>query len=305
MENERALVIGGSGLVGSYLLPELSKHYKSMYVTSNITRPKLGNVIEVDVSKGSIVTKVLEKVAPDIIVNLAAFTDVDGCEKHKEYALKLNSELTRFISDYVKSDRSNGPHYVLHVSTDYVFDGREGNYNENSPPNPINWYGKTKLSGEKHIMSLDDHEWCIARISNPFGIHEKRQTFPIYVINKLRVGQNVPVITDQFNSSTYAADIAIMITEVIEKRIKQTIHIASITRSSRYDQAIKVAKVFGLDKDLIVKSSSDDMNWLAARPKDSSLHVAAAQNLLRNMPRDYEEGLREFASEFSSFSSNA
>lgn len=304
MENERVLVIGGSGLVGSYLLPELSKQYKSLYVTSNIMRPKLGNVIEVDVSEGSIVTKVLEKIAPDIIVNLAAFTDVDGCEKNKEYALKLNSELTRFIADYVKSDRSDGPHYVLHISTDYVFDGRDGNYNENSQPNPINWYGKTKLLGEKEITSLDDHEWCIARISNPFGIHEKRQTFPIYVINRLRVGQTVSVITDQFNSSTYAADVAIMIAEAIERRIKQIIHIACMTRSSRYNQATKIAQVFGLDTDLIVKSSSDEMNWLAARPKDSSLHVGVAHNLLRNMPREYEEGLREFASEFASIYSN-
>ena len=135
----------------------------------------------------NLITKLLEKIKPSIIVNLAAFTDVDGCEKDKEYATQLNSSLPRLISDYVKLSRRKGiPSYYLHVSTDYVFDGKVGNYAEESEPNPINWYGKTKLDGEREIMiNLDDEQWTIVRISTPFGLHPMKQSFPVYIINKI------------------------------------------------------------------------------------------------------------------------
>lgn len=101
-----------------------------------------------------------------------------------------------------------------------MFDGREGNYDEDSEPNPVNWYGRTKLEGEREIInSLDDDEWCIAIISTPFGVHPMRQSFPIYVINKLKKGETVNAITDQFTSPTYSLDLARMFGEIIDRII--------------------------------------------------------------------------------------
>ena len=198
--------------------------------------------------------------------------------------------------------RKECPPYFLHISTDYVFDGEKGNYNEGSEPNPINWYGKTKLLGEKEIMSNLDNkedEWCIARISTPFGIHPKKQSFPVYIINQIRLGKPVNAVTDQFTSATYSQDLAGMLSEIIRRRLMRIIHIASISRLSRYEQAIRVAQAFKLNQDLVLECSSDSMNWKAARPKDTSLNVSLALSRLAYKPRNYDDSIQDFAFEYN------
>lgn len=301
MKDETILVTGSSGLVGSYLLPELSSQYKSVYVTSHITKPSSDKTIQMDLSIPELLSNALERIEPTIIVNLAAFTDVDGCEKNKEYAIQINAKVPRIIADYIKLKQSKGESsaYFLHVSTDYVFDGERGKYKEESEPNPINWYGKTKLNGEQEIIrNLGDDGWCIARISTPFGIHKKKQSFPTFVINKIRRGESANVVTDQYTSPSYSLDLARMLVEIIDRRTSHIIHVASSSRLSRYEQAMKVARFFELDTDLIHGCSSDSMKWIAPRPRDSSLDVTKASKLLKYKPRDFDESMRDFALEF-------
>jgi dTDP-4-dehydrorhamnose reductase len=247
------------------------------------------------------VSKSLEETNPSVIINLAAFTNVDGCEKNKEYAVQLNAILPKVISDFITTSRRKGiDRYFLHVSTDYVFDGEDGNYIEESQTNPINWYGKTKLSGEHAITTnLESKQWCIARISTPFGIHPTKQSFPVYVLNRVSKTEYVHLVTDQYTSPTYALDLARIFDEIIKRRISGIIHAACLSRLSRYEQGIKVANVFNLDSSFILRSSSKSMNWLAPRPKDSSLNVTKALNLLRYRPRDYDTCIKEFYSEVS------
>lgn len=302
MEAETILVTGSSGLVGSYLLSELCSRYKSVFVTTHITKPSSDKTIQIDLSLPDLLRKVLERIEPTIIVNLAAFTDVDGCEGNREYAIRLNSMVPRIIGEYIKMKqlKRGSSAYLLHVSTDYVFDGHSGNYKEGSGPNPINWYGRTKLIGEQEIVRiLGDDGWCIARISTPFGIHQKKQSFPTFILNKLRRGETVNVVRDQYTSPSYSLDLAKMFLEIIDRRITHIMHVASSSRLSRYEQALNVAKVFELDPALIHGCSSDSMNWIAPRPKDSSLDVSRASELLENKPRDFDESLRDFVLEFN------
>jgi dTDP-4-dehydrorhamnose reductase len=301
MNDETVLVFGGSGLVGSYLLPQLASLYKSLYVSSHFTTPSSGEQIRIDLSSPELVTEILHKTRPSVIVNLAAYTDVDSCERNKDYAYQLNARLPGIVSDYLKTNqKQERPCYFLHISTDYVFDGLTGNYVENAKPNPINWYGRTKLCGEQEIINrLNCEMWCIARISTPFGIHPVKQSFPVYIINKIREHQTVRVVTDQFTSPTYSKDLAMMFIEIIQRKINGIVHTACQSRLSRYDQAIKIAKEFKLNKNMIVQSSSGTMNWLAARPKDSSLNVNKATKLLNNGPKTYDESLKSFVLEYS------
>jgi dTDP-4-dehydrorhamnose reductase len=299
MEKDTVLVFGGSGLVGSYLLPLLNSEFKSLYVSSHSTKPKFGNETRVDLSSSFLVKRTLEKIKPSIIVNLAAFTDVDGCEKNKEYALQLNARLPGIVSDYVKSGhgKTTGS-YFLHISTDYVFDGESGNYVEQSQPNPVNWYGKTKSYGETEITTkVDVEQWCIARISTPFGLHPTKQSLPTYILNKVSRGESVQLIVDQYTSPIYSLELARILSELIERRINGVIHLAGRSRLSRFEQGMKVAEVFQLDKKLILRSSFAQMKWLALRPRDSSLNVRRALRLLRHKPRNYNEDIKDFSSE--------
>jgi dTDP-4-dehydrorhamnose reductase len=299
---EIVLAIGGSGLVGSYLIRQLSDSYR-LYVTYHSLVPKIGNLIEIDLSDPHTITKVLERIQPTIIINLAAYTDVDGCEKNREYALRINAKLPRIIAHYIKYSpiRKDSP-FFLHISTDYVFDGKTGHYTEESNPSPINWYGRTKLLGEQEIaasLDVDKDAWCIARLSTPYGIHPKRQSFPVFTINRIRDGLPVRAVTDQFTSPSYSRDVAFMLLEVIRRRLKSVIHVASLSRLSRYEQAIRIAEEFNLNKELVHACSSDSMNWLAERPKDSSLNVTKALNTLSYKPRGFHESVRDFAFEYA------
>ncbi len=299
-EDETVLVLGGSGLVGSYLLPQLVDRYTSVYVSSHTAKPRLGKEIKLDLSSPELTTRTLESVSPSIIVNLAAFTEVDGCEKNQDYAVRLNSQLPEVICDFIALNRRRGNHiYLLHISTDYVFDGEEGNYVEESQPNPLNWYGKTKFFGEQSITTrLDCSQWGIARTSTPFGIHSVKQTFPIFIINETRKGKPVKLVTDQYTSPTYSLDLARMLSEIIERRINGIIHTAGISGLSRYEQGMRVAELFNLNTRLILKSSSTAMNWLAPRPRKSTLNVEKATKLLKYKPRSYDESIKDFYCEF-------
>ena len=290
---EKILITGGSGLVGSYLLPCLDRKY-DLYVTTHLSPTVVGNNIPIDLSETESVSAKLKEIRPDIIVNLAAFTDVDGCEIDTHLSKLLNRDLVNALSIYTHDISS----FLLHISTDYVFDGEKGNYNEFDNTNPINWYGKTKLQGENEIRSkLSEDNWCIARISTPFGVHKKKLSFPRFIIEKLSKSENVKVLTDQVTSPTYAMNLANMLTEIIERRTNGLIHTSGASSLSRYEQALKICSVFKLNEEYILKARSNEMNWKASRPKDSSLNVDKASKILCNKPQTFDHALEQFAKE--------
>ena len=295
MSKRKILVTGGSGLVGSYLLPHLNGKY-DLYVTTNKTPTICGKNIPLDLLQIQNVSVKIREIKPDVIINLAAFTDVDGCEINHDLSMQLNRDLVATLSKYVHDNSS----YLLHISTDYVFDGNKGNYDEFDDVNPINWYGLTKLQGEKEIISkLRKDSWCIARISTPFGIHKQKLSFPSFVIEKLYKGESIRVLTDQFTSPTYTVNLASMLEEIIERRISGLIHASGASRLSRYEQALKICSIFGLNENLILKIRSNEMNWKAKRPKDSSLNVNKASNVLYNKPETFDQALKQFANEIN------
>jgi dTDP-4-dehydrorhamnose reductase len=292
---EKLLITGASGLVGSYLLPCLNaKNKYDLYATTHESLVATNKNIHVDLSNAENSLSIVREIRPDIIVNLAAFTDVDGCETNPTMARLLNRDLVSKLSIYARETSS----YLLHISTDYVFDGNKGNYNEVDITNPVNIYGRTKLQGENEVISnIHNGNWCIARISTPYGIHNKKMSFPLFLIQKLRKGENIKVLTDQFTSPTYTMNLTDILAEIIERRINGLIHTSGASRLSRYEQALKICKVFNLDEDLILKAKSSEMSWKAQRPKDSSLDVEKASKILNNKPEKFDQSLEDFSYE--------
>ena len=169
-------------------------------------------------------------------------------------------------------------------------------------PNPINFYGKSKLEGEKTVMDMAS-SWCIARTSTPFGMHKTRKSFPLFIAENLQAKKEIKVITDQYTSSTYIPNLSRMLIELSQRQIVGIIHVAGATRVSRFEMADMVATKLNLDKNLIKTTTINEMNWIAKRPRDISLDVSKATSLLNEKPLTVEQSLNHFIQDMSDFDS--
>jgi len=294
-EKERILITGSNGLVGTYFCrpPALNKY--RVYTLFHSEPANFENSISVDLSNSSgVFKKVLNNVKPNIVVHLAAMTNVDQCETDRDTADKVNHLSVKELANYIAISKDC---FALYVSTDYVFDGEKGNYVETDNADPINWYGMTKFLGEQELLECDSEGWCIARTSTPFGVHPRKLSFPLFVMKNLSQGHKINALTDQVTSPTYSFNLAEMMLEIVVKRIKGIMHLSGSSQISRFNQALEIASLYDLDKDLIKPVSIDEMKRQARRPKDSSLNITKAYNTLTKKPMKFKDSLALLASE--------
>jgi dTDP-4-dehydrorhamnose reductase len=284
------LVTGSAGLVGNQVVKDLAEKEDTVYSAYNNTKPEFGIPTQMDLNSLDKIENIIEKLKPDAIIHLAAITDVDLCEKEKDLAIKINAKATETISKQAAKYKS----FFVYVSTDYVFDGKKGMKLESDTPNPIGYYGESKFEGEKSVMNLAS-SWCIARTSTPYGIHQKKKSFPLWVAENLQNKTEINVIVDQFTSPTYVPNLSAMLIEIAKRQIVGIIHVAGATRVSRYEMAELVADKLHLDKKLLKPANIDTMNWIAKRPKDSSLDVSLANTILKEKPLSVEQGIDNLA----------
>jgi len=292
----RLLITGGSGLLGSKTVSiSLRKGYET-YSGYNDHEATNGTPVKLNICNKREVDKVFEKVKPDAVIHAAALTNVDKCEEDQEMARRVNIEGTQNITE--ASEHHNA--FLVHISTDYIFSGEEGMYKETDEPDPINYYGLTKLEAEK-IVSSSNLEWCIARSSVIYGATPAagKDNFALWVQNKLKNRESMRIITDQWVSPTLNTNLAEMVLEIIERKLIGTYHLAGATPINRYDFAVQIAETFQYDNKLISKAKSSDMNWHAKRPRNTSLNVEKASNTLDNKPLKIEEALNMLKEEIS------
>lgn len=289
------LVTGSAGLVGRQVVKDLLKSYTQVYSCYNNSKPEDGIATQLDLIDRDSIIKVMESTRPDVIIHLAAMTNVDLCETQKDLATKINSKATAVMAEQAKKLGV----FLVYVSTDYVFDGEKGMKKETDSTEPIDHYGKSKLEGENAVEEIAA-KWCIARTSTPYGIHPKKKSFPIFIAENLKAGIPLDIITDQYTSPTYVPNLSRMLIEIASRNIQGILHVSGATRISRYDMAEMVAEKLGLDKKLLRPTSMADMNWTAKRPKDSSLDVSKTTSLLKEKPMSVQQGLDLFIEELRS-----
>ncbi len=293
----RVLVTGASGLLGSKLVAELvSRGYEVVAIHNRnpvmLEHEKLVK-IKLDITNRTLLEDLILRARPDVIIHCAAYTDVDGCERDKEWAWRVNVEATRSIVRAARVVRS----YLIYVSTDYVFDGEKGMYREDDVPNPVNYYGLTKLIGEE-LVRASDLLYTIVRPSAIYGVGGSKKSFAEYVAEKLSRGERVRALVDQFVSPTHNTLLAKTIVEIVEMRPMGTIHVAG-ERMSRYEFAIRIAKALGLPTELIEGARMEEMrHWIAKRPRDSSLDTSKARALFRTRFFDTDLALELFKREW-------
>ena len=287
------LITGASGLLGSKLVAKAlaSGHEVHSIVHEHSTQEAHVHIL--DITDQAAVEATLTNNSPEVVIHAASITDLDLCERNPELAYNVNAAATGFLADACRKQES----FLVYVSTDYVFDGERGNYREHDRVNPVNVYGRSKLLGEEEVAQKAGG-FCIARTSVVFGWGRKhRPNFATWVYEKLRVGEKINVVTDQYATPTLSSDLARMLVEVAERRMNGTYHLSGSTRINRYEFAVLLARRFSLDEKLLTPSKAEAVRWAARRPFDSSLNVAKAKEALKNKPSALNEALDEFAAE--------
>ena len=289
------LVTGSAGLVGSQVVKDLTKQNHTVYSCYHDEKPSHGTPILLDLTDKEKIIQTLQEIKPDRIIHLAAMTNVDLCETEKELTTLINVKATEILAKQAAKQNI----FFVYISTDYVFDGIKGMKKEDDSTNPLGFYGKSKLEGEFTLNKLAS-SWCIARTSTPFGIHHKKKSFPLWIKESLEAKKEIPVLVDQFTSPTDVPNLSKMLIEVATRQITGVIHLAGATRISRYELAELVADKLSLDKKFLIPTKIDEMTWKSQRPKDSSLDVSLAAEILNEKPQEIEHSLILFIDELTS-----
>jgi dTDP-4-dehydrorhamnose reductase len=287
----KILVTGSSGLIGSQLTKDLSKT-ETVFSVYNTSIPLYGIPVNLDLTQPEQISKVLDEIHPDVILHLAALVDVDKCQENYELSYGINTKPTQIISEFAEKNNI----FLIYVSTDYVFDGQYGLRKESDLPNPQTIYGKTKLEGE-HIIKNSKNPWCIVRTSTPFGVHNKKKSFLVWVTESLLAGKEIQIVDDQFTSPVYIPHFSEMLQEIISKKITGLFHLSGNTRISRYDLAVLLAQKLGLNTKLIIPTKIEYMNWNTPRPFDCSLDSTKISSLLETKPKEISETINLFISD--------
>ncbi len=276
------ILIIGTGLLGTKLGQIGNEHY-SLLGTYNQNIPNVNFPTEkLDITNKASVFKTINKFSPNWVIQTAAMTNVDLCETDKKKAFNINVIGTENVAFACKEISAKH----VYISSDYVFDGSRGHYKETDHTNPISCYGKTKLSGEEKIIEVLS-DFIICRASVIYGCNKKN--FVTWVIDSLRSGSKINIVTDQFVSPTLNTDLTGQIFSLIKRDENGIFHTAGAERISRYDFTVKIAEKFGLDRRLINPITSDGLNWVARRPRDSSLDITRISEIRK--PLNVDESL--------------
>jgi len=288
----RILVTGSNGLLGQKLTRRLQQDGDVYLIATargesalTITR---GEYHSLDITDHDQVDSVLSLAKPDVVINTAAMTQVDDCETQREACWKAN---VTSVEHLVRTCTALRVHLV-HVSTDFIFDGSHGPLDENAIPAPVNYYGESKLAAEKVIQN-STISWAILRTVLVFGITEdtSRSNIVLWVKNSLEQKKVIQVVNDQWRTPTLAEDLAQGCYLAAKKRAKGIYNISGKDFLSPYDIAIKTADFFNLDKTLIRPTDSTKFVQPARRPLTTGFIIDKARKELGYEPHSFEEGL--------------
>jgi dTDP-4-dehydrorhamnose reductase len=280
---KRILVLASNGLLGHSiskrlaLLPNVELHLLAR--ESATYQPKSALFHSCDLGNLAELGRIIDSSKASHIINAAAYTAVDKAESEKAAAWKLNYDLPRFLAE----KRSKGQAHLIHISTDYVFDGLSGPYSEDDATNALGVYGASKLAGDKAIMASAEVQHTIFRASVVYGMHENRNklNFVTWLIAELEAGKQVRIVNDQFGNFTYVSDLCEAIIESVEKNIYGLYNLASKEMMNRYEFAILIAKVLGLDSSLIESVKTEEFKQAAKRPLRSGLRIDKFQDMFK------------------------
>ncbi len=287
---KRILITGTNGMLGS----NTAKFYSEKENTELLLTAKSKNAnnydsLICDITDRDSVKKTVLDFYPDYVINTAAFTNVDLCESEKETAWKTNVKAVEYLSDACRVIDA----HLIHISTDYIFDGKKGPYSENDTPNPLGYYGRTKLASE-NVLKTSGIKYTILRTNVLYGVSENgKADFVCWVIKNLSEGNKINIVTDQYNNPTFVDDLISGINKVIEFNKSGIFNIGGREFLSRYKFTNMIADYFNLNKNLINPILTKDLNQKAPRPLKSGLITLKAETQLGYKPHTVIESFEK------------
>ena len=294
----KILITGANGLLGYKLVQLLSKQSDIQTIATGrrIISDLPANVLfsELDITDPIQTEKIISHLKPDVIINTAAMTQVDQCETDRDACWKAN---VTGVENLITACGKNQTHLV-HISTDFIFDGSHGPLDERAVPNPVNFYGESKLGGEKALQE-STISWAILRTVLVYGITPdmSRSNIVLWVKKSLEDGKVINVVNDQWRTPTLAEDLAMGCFLAATKKAKGIYNISGEEVLTPYDIAIQTADFFKLDKALINATDSSKFKQPAMRPPKTGFIITKAKNELGYQPHSFKEGLTMMASQ--------
>lgn len=296
----KILVTGANGLLGQKLSALLinDAHVKAVLTArGQLTFPAHRAEFQtMDITDATAVRTVLESVKPDVVINTAAMTLVDQCETQQDLCWKNNVHAVENLIAACSSVKAR----LIHVSTDFIFDGTEGPLDETAVPNPVNFYGKSKAAAEKLLID-SDLSWAILRTVLVYGItHDlSRSNIVLWVKENLEKGKSIKVVNDQWRTPTLAEDLAMGCYLAAKQSSKGIFNISGKDFMTPFDIAIATADYFHLDKSLIVPADSSTFTQTAKRPARTGFIIDKAKKELGYNPHSFKEGLAILANQIA------
>ena len=295
---DKLLVIGDTGLVGSKIVSMAPRFGFEAHGTHNARDSPFQNSYKLDITDNGATTELFSKVRPRVVVNTAALHNVDYCETHHEEADKVNVLGVKNLVDEAAKHGSR----LVHLSTDYVFDGMFGHYTEEDTPHPLHYYAQTKVESEEAVAQSPSY--AVARPSVIYGWNPleangvpsssgKTINFAMFVLDKLKKNETVKAVRDQYGSPTFADNLAEALLRLAKYQGNGIFHTAGKSCVSRYEFAVKLAGLFGYQTHQIQPVYTSEFKQLAVRPKNSCLKVDKAERALKMRFFTAEEGIKE------------
>lgn len=280
----KILITGAGGMLGSDVKERFLKEgYTEGEMLFSFTHSTL------DVTDAETLMEKISEIKPKVLINCAAYTDVDRCETDYKKAFKVNGYGPRILARFSKIYS----YKLIHISTDYVFDGRKNTpYKEEDAPNPVNVYGRSKLEGERGVLALAD-DYIIIRTAWLFGKHGNN--FIRFVIERLRERGELKVIYDQVGSPTYTKDLANAIFQLLKKDVRGVFNVVNQGYATRYDIVSKIIGLMNTDA-VVEKVKSDEFRRPAKRPSFTALSTERLNSIGIRM-REWESAVEEYVRE--------
>ena len=251
--------------------------------------------MQLDITDSEAVSRLFLDFAPDVVINCAAMTQVDECETKREQCWQVNAVAVDTLAKCCLAKGSR----LVHISTDFIFDGVDGPYKESARPNPISYYGRSKLAGENYARGAGMDSWAIVRTVLVYGRGEQlqRSNFVWWLKQKLEAGEKVNIVTDQFRTPTYTPDLAIGIEKLVRFGKQGVYHLSGREYYSVFEFAKVIANTLGLDESLIHPVDSSTFSQPAPRPKKSGFIILKAESELGYSPRSTPTAILELVQE--------
>jgi len=286
------LITGSNGLLGQTLVNRLlNSEYKIHAISRGINLNQCDfKYYDVDITHKNELLQLIDTIKPNYIINAAAMTNVDYCENHQQECDTINVAAVKILIEAAQKHNA----HLVHISTDFVFDGITGHYKEADKTNPLSYYGQSKLKSEK-LFENTSISYTILRTILVFGFlpHLKQKNILLWLLEKMANKTPLTMVDDQLRMPTYVEDLASASIAAVQTKQNGLYHISSSELMNMYDLTLAVADVFGYDTDLITAIPTEKLHQPAKRPKITGFDISKAQNDLNFTPKSFKSALQE------------